>query len=153
MKYALRLSVHMLMGGMLFSVLLGRLSLTGFLFGAALGFVLCLFLFPFYRQDTDAARIPFFPYCAYTASRIFLSSLTMLRWILSSRPLQASVRKEPACVGDRERIIVSDCITLTPGTITLEESASEYTILCMNDDGGDHSRCFEERLSAKGGKT
>ena len=31
MKYALRLSVHMLMGGMLFSVLLGRLSLTGFL--------------------------------------------------------------------------------------------------------------------------
>ena len=39
MKYALRLSVHMLMGGMLFSVLLGRLSLTGFLFGAALGFV------------------------------------------------------------------------------------------------------------------
>ena len=55
MKYALRLSVHMLMGGMLFSVLLGRLSLTGFLFGAALGFVLCLFLFPFYRQDTDAA--------------------------------------------------------------------------------------------------
>ena len=75
MKYALRLSVHMLMGGMLFSVLLGRLSLTGFLFGAALGFVLCLFLFPFYRQDTDAARIPFFPYCAYTASRIFLSLL------------------------------------------------------------------------------
>lgn len=47
MKYALRLSVHMLMGGMLFSVLLGRLSLTGFLFGAALGFVLCLFLFRF----------------------------------------------------------------------------------------------------------
>lgn len=77
----------------------------------------------------------------------------MLRWILSSRPLQASVRKEPACVGDRQRIIVSDCITLTPGTITLEESASEYTILCMNDDGGDHSRCFEERLSGKGGKT
>ena len=71
----------------------------------------------------------------------------------SSRPLQASVRKEPACVGDRQRIIVSDCITLTPGTITLEESASEYTILCMNDDGGDHSRCFEERLSGKGGKT
>lgn len=117
------------------------------------GFVLCLFLFPFYRQDTDAARIPFFPYCAYTASRIFLSSLTMLRWILSSRPLRASVRKEPACVGDRQRIIVSDCITLTPGTITLEESASEYTILCMNDDGGDHSRCFEERLTGKGGKT
>lgn len=77
----------------------------------------------------------------------------MLRWILSSRPLRASVRKEPACVGDRQRIIVSDCITLTPGTITLEESASEYTILCMNDDGGDHSHCFEERLSAKGGKT
>lgn len=68
-------------------------------------------------------------------------------------PLRASVRKEPACVGDRQRIIVSDCITLTPGTITLEESASEYTILCMNDDGGDHSRCFEERLTGKGGKT
>lgn len=153
MKYALRLSVHMLMGGMLFSVLLGRLSLTGFLFGAALGFVLCLFLFSFYRQDADDRRIPFFPYCAYVASRIFLSSLTMIRWILSSRPLQASVRKEPACAGGRDRIIVSDSVTLTPGTIALEESASEYTILCMNDDGGDHSHCFEERLSGEGGNT
>lgn len=153
MKYAVRLSVHMLMGGVLFSVLLGRLSLTGFLFGAALGFVLCLFLYSFYRQDADDTRIPFFPYCAYVASRIFLSSLTMIRWILSSRPLQASVRKEPACAGGRDRIIVSDSITLTPGTIALEESASEYTILCMNDDGGDHSHCFEEHLSGKGGNT
>lgn len=152
MKYALRLSVHMLMGGVLFSVLLGRLSLTGFLFGAALGFVLCLFLFPFYRQDTDGTRIPPFPYCAYVASRVFLSSFTMIRWILSSRPLRASVRKEPACAGGRDRVIVSDSITLTPGTITLEESSSEYTILCMNDDGGDHSHCFEQRLSGKGGK-
>lgn len=150
MRYVLHLSVHILSGSLLFSFMYGSFTPYSLFIGGLSGGLLFLLLFP------SARRIGPFPnpirllrYGLFTARAVLCSTLRMAYCLLTGKPLMVSVHTETPNADEAGRAVVSNSITLTPGTITLDESPSEYVILCMNHDAKPVAAVFENMLHDK----
>lgn len=150
MRYALHLSVHILSGCLLFSFLYGSFVPYSLFIGGLSGGLFFLLLFP------SASRTGPFPnplrllrYGLFTALAVLRSALCMVYSLLAGKTLMVSVHTETPNTDETGRAVVSNSITLTPGTITLDESPSEYVILCMNHDGKPVAAVFENMLRYK----
>lgn len=78
--------------------------------------------------------VKYLHYIAHLIISMAVSSWKMLICALRGRPDHISIVHVRPKAGERARVVVSNSITLTPGTITLEETPDEYTVLCMGDD-------------------
>lgn len=142
-------------GALTFCVLLESWSLSGFLAGMFAGVLLSLIVNP----GQEGRRLPRpglwpFRYFAYLLKSIVLSTLQLIHLILRPAPL-AIARLRPQAMEEWQRVLVANSITLTPGTITLEETAEAYTVLCAQPPDRENPRAnitagFEARLPGKG---
>lgn len=77
--------------------------------------------------------IKYLHYCAHLIGAMAVSSWRMLVCVLKGRPEGVSIVHVRPLAGEKGRVLVSNSVTLTPGTITLEETPEEYIILSMGD--------------------
>lgn len=83
---------------------------------------------------------------------ITLANLAVMRLILTDRDIvipklatfKTPLRTMPA------RVVLADCVTLTPGTITVQLQGDEYLVHCLDEafEKGLVNSAFEQRLLA-----
>lgn len=112
-------------GALILCILLERPSLPGIVLGGTLGMLAGLAA----SGDAPACTRPF-TYAAFVLRAIVRSTLHMLRATLRPGDLPIAVVQLPCHAPEQGRALVSNSITLTPGTITLEVNSARYTVLC-----------------------
>lgn len=115
-----------------------EIALFGVGISAAIYAFCCVFMGYSPKKDWQALKkiVPFCRYVAELFKEIFEANLFVLRFILSSRR-----ENEPALVtfktklkGDALRVMLANCITLTPGTITADVKEDEFTVHCLDKE-------------------
>lgn len=136
----------------------GRLTTEITIFGLLLSFALAYFVRRFVspeltpKKQWEAARkIPsFLRYVWLLVVEIALANLAVLKLILVDKyviePKLATFHTQLKTRA--ARVILADCITLTPGTITVSLEEDEYLIHCLDAsfENGVHNSEFEKRL-------
>lgn len=85
-----------------------------------------------------------------------VSTVRQIKTVLRPNPpVPAILHSKPQTDG-RGRVLVANSVTLTPGTVTLEETEEDYAILCADPPESPEKRsaitsAFEQRLSRKEG--
>lgn len=70
-------------------------------------------------------------YGFYMVREIAVSALKLTAAVFGRRECRAAIRKLPVRLTDGKDVIVSNSITLTPGTVTLEDDGTVYTVLSL----------------------
>ncbi|NLM85335.1 MAG: Na+/H+ antiporter subunit E [Clostridiales bacterium] len=139
----------------------GKLTLEIVLFGLVIAPALAWFVQRFVtpgltnkKQMLMLRQLPgYIRYAWLLIKEITLANFAVMRLILTDSDIvvpkltihHTSLKTTPA------RIILADCITLTPGTITVNLNKDEYLVHCLDEsleDGVFHSE-FEKRLLLK----
>lgn len=82
-------------------------------------------------------RIPLISFIKLVFSliiNIYISTYKILKIVLSDTPIVKVVTLTTQCKNEWHRCLIGNCITLTPGTITLDLNKADYLVLCMNPD-------------------
>lgn len=126
----------------------------GVVIAAALAWFVQRFIAPemsFRRQWLVFKRIPLYlGYIWLLAQEIALANFQVLKLIWSDReivvPKLASFRTR--LTTNSARVVLADCITLTPGTITVHLEDDNYLVHCLDEsmEAGLHGSSFERRL-------
>lgn len=137
----------------------GRYTLEVALFGVAISLALTLFVRRFMlpgwslRKEFSLVRKApaFLRYCWLLVKEITLANEQVLRLILSDRQeVQPKLARFKTRLRSRAaRVALADCITLTPGTITVSLEDDTYVVHCLDDsfEEGLHDSSFEKRLA------
>ena len=103
------------------------------------------------RQWMVFKRIPaYLKYAWLLVTEIVLANFQVMKLIWSDReivvPKLASFKTRLTTTP--ARIVLADCITLTPGTITVHLEDDNYLVHCLDEsmDAGLHDSSFERRL-------
>lgn len=129
----------------------------GIVISAALAWFVRRFITPGFtprKQWLMAGQLPgYLRYAWLLIKEITLANFAVMRMILTDQDVvvpklatfHTKLKTDPA------RIVLADCITLTPGTITVHMEGSEYLVHCLDEsleDGLQNSE-FEKRLLEK----
>ena len=143
-------------GAIVFSILLERLSLGGVATGAAAGLLFAAAV----RPIGKAAVLPLhglslLRYGALLLADMAASTARQMRAVLRPHLFQAAILHLRPAANEQGRVLVANSITLTPGTVTLEENETEYAVLCADPPAQPEARQdvaahFEKRLPKKG---
>lgn len=137
----------------------GRFTVELALFGLAISLALTAFVRRFmlkdwsFRKEVSILRKTpaFLRYCWLLVKEITLANEQVLHLILSNRrevqPKLATFKTK--LVSPVSRVILADCITLTPGTITVSLEDDTYVVHCLDEsfEEGLVDSSFEKRLS------
>ena len=104
------------------------------------------------KQWGIARRSPgYLRYVWLLVKEIVLANFAVMRMILSDRDIvvpklavfKTTLKTRVA------RVVLADCITLTPGTITVHLADDEYLVHCLDEsmEEGLHDSAFERRLA------
>lgn len=103
------------------------------------------------RQWMVFKRIPaYLKYAWLLVTEIVLANFQVMKLILSDReivvPKLASFKTRLTTAS--ARVVLADCITLTPGTITVHLEDDNYLVHCLDEsmEAGLHDSSFERRL-------
>lgn len=136
----------------------GRFTVEVTLFGVAISFGLALFVRKYVLRGLSMKKelqilqkTPLFlRYVWLLIKEIVLANKAVLKLILSSRfqvqpklaVFQSSLKKRSS------RVTLADCITLTPGTITVSLEKNSYVVHCLDEsfEDGLENSSFEQRL-------
>lgn len=136
----------------------GRLTWEIAAFGAAISSALAWFVGRFVAPDMTlrkqwalAKRLPLYlRYIWLLIMEIVLASFAVMKLILSDRNIVQPklVSFESKLSTRAARVVMADCITLTPGTITVHLHGNEFLVHCLDEDfePGLIDSSFEERL-------
>ena len=130
----IRAGICALIGGMVFSILLESWELWGFLSGAGAGALFAAsshFVGGHGSVFLRPAKI--FPYLWSLVKQMILSSIGLIRLILRGGEMKVSILREIPSVGERGRVLVANSVTLTPGSVTLEETKEDYIFLLASE--------------------
>ena len=129
----------------------------GIVISAALAWFVQRFITPGFtlrKQWTIAGQIPgYLRYVWLLIKEITLANVAVMRLILTDRdvvvPKLISFKTELKT--KTARVVLADCITLTPGTITVSLRGDEYLVHCLDESMEDGLRNseFEKRLLNK----
>ncbi len=152
MKFLVSILFRACAGSIIICVLMESVTLLGVVCGGSAG----LFFSFFAHRIQDRGHRNFwggwaFRYYALLFRDILSSTFGVVRSIFYKNQPTISIYENTAHVGERGKVLVANSITLTPGTITLEEREDHYTILSLNlldgeDDGRQISETFEMRI-------
>ncbi len=138
-------------GSIIICVLMEAVTVLGVVCGGIAG----LFFSFFAHRIQDRGHRNFwgfwaFRYYVLLFRDIISSTFAVIRSIFYKKQPTISIYKNTAHVGERGKVLVANSITLTPGTITLEERDDHYTILSLNhSDGEDNSRHISETFETR----
>ena len=136
----------------------GRFTWELVAFGVVIAVVLSWFTQKFVAPDLTlrkqwgvAKRLPgYLRFAWLLVKEIVLANFAVMRMILSDRDIvvpklavfKTALKTKPA------RVVLADCITLTPGTITVHLADGEYLMHCLDEslEEGLHDSAFERRL-------
>lgn len=103
------------------------------------------------KQWGIAKRLPgYLRYVWLLVKEITLANVAVMKLILTDQvevvPKLATFRTELKTLA--ARVVLADCITLTPGTITVHLADDEYLVHCLDEsmEDGLHDSAFERRL-------
>ena len=139
----------------------GKLTWELVAFGAVISAALAWFVrrfitpgFTLRNQWNMAGQIPgYLRYIWLLIKEITLANVAVMRLILTDRDLvvpKLAILKTKLET-KTARVILADCITLTPGTITVSLQGNEYLVHCLDESMEDGLRNseFEKRLLNK----
>lgn len=129
----------------------------GIVISAALAWFVQRFITPGFnlkKQWTIAGQIPgYLRYIWLLIKEITLANVAVMRLILTDRDVVVPklVSFKTKLKTKTARVVLADCITLTPGTITVSLREDEYLVHCLDEsmEDGLHSSEFEKRLLNK----
>lgn len=139
----------------------GKLTWELVAFGAVISVALAWFVqrfitpgFTLRSQWNIAGQIPAYAsYFWFLVKEIVIANITVMRMILTDQEVvvpklavfQTKLRTKTA------RVVLADCITLTPGTITVHLQGDEYLVHCLDEslEEGLLNSEFEKRLLSK----
>lgn len=145
----------------LWMVFNGKLTLELVIIGAAISILLAWFVqvfvspgFTLKKQLVMAKQFPGYVSFAWLlVIEIILANFAVMRMILTDRDIvvpklanfKTKLKTTPA------RVILADCITLTPGTITVQLKDDEYLVHCLDEslESGLVDSAFEKRMLIK----
>lgn len=141
------------MGILVFCVLTGRLNgfsvCMGALAGMGAGWYLCRLKRPGLFRPRRIFR-----YGLFMIREILTSAVRLTAAVFQRKSLRPRISRIPVHLPQGGDIIVSNSITLTPGTVTLEEDGREYTVLYLEKDSEEQIRGgveqMERRLEVRG---
>lgn len=129
----------------LWLILNGQVTVEICLFGivVVLGvFLFCVKVMGYNPRGEGRMILRLGGYLYYTAIliwEILLANLHVMRIIMTPRP-----HYEPAIVRIRvplktelSRVFLANSITLTPGTVTIDQQGDDFVVLCLDKTGGD----------------
>ncbi len=148
-KFFIHLLIQSLVCSILFCVLLEQIHLFGFIYGTASGLMFSFLVSHIQGSPSSSLRgAMYIQYYPLLLGDMAKSTACIVRSIFSKTPPPLSILHEPSNKCEFEKVLVSNSITLTPGTITLEEDDSGYTILQLSSPNADTivSSVFENRL-------
>ncbi len=118
-------------GAIIFSILLERLTIAGIIAGVCCGWLFQIVIRPVGNASTKPLRgMWLIRYAMLLLRDMATSTLRQARAVLFHAQHPPTIVHLPPHAAERGRVLVANSITLTPGTITLEETAQEYVILC-----------------------
>lgn len=139
-------------GAIVFSILLSKLTLGGLLTGAFSGLLFAAVIRPVGSSGTKPYRgLWLLRYGALLLRDMVIATAQQMRAVLRRVPTEPAILHLTPTAAERGRVLVANSITLTPGTVTLEETEDEYAILCAEPPNGSEARravagSFEARL-------
>ncbi len=134
MKYVIRIIFRSLICSLVFCVLLGKVSFLGIFCGIFASLVFSYLVSHIQDNDTPHFRgVWSFRYYFLLFRDMVTATFKVSRSIFSKTLPSISILHEPASVNDSGKVLVSNSITLTPGTVTLEENDDGYTILHLQE--------------------
>lgn len=149
---------------MLWLIFNGKLTWELVMIGAAISIFLAWFVqvfvapgFTLKKQLVMARQFPGYVSFAWLlVIEIIMANFAVMRMILTDRDIvvprlatfKTKLKTTPA------RVILADCITLTPGTITVQLSEDEYLVHCLDKslESGLLDSAFEKRMLIKESK-
>lgn len=133
------LCLYGLTGILVFCVLTGRLNgfsvCMGALAGMGAGWFLCRVKGPGNFRPRRIWR-----YGLFMIGEILKSAVRLVAAVFQRDSLRPRISRVPVQLSEGGDIIVSNSITLTPGTVTLEEDGTEYTVLSLQKDSEEQIR-------------
>lgn len=118
-------------GAIIFSILLERLSPAGVVTGIGAGLLFSSVIGPAGPVTGGLSHwLRLLRYCFLLLVDMAVATVRQIRAVLCRRPPRPTVLHLRPHVDARGRVLVANSVTLTPGTITLEETAEEYVVLC-----------------------
>ncbi len=139
----------------IFCVLLESIQLFNIFFGGVSGLMFSAFSHRIQREKHhDFWGIWSIPYYLLLFKDMITSTLQVARGIFFKTPPTISILHMETHTSERGKVLVSNSITLTPGTITLEERDSSYTILHMDVSQSQENKqqlanAFENRIKER----
>lgn len=139
----------------------GKLTWELVAFGAVISVALAWFVQRFItpgltlrNQWNIAGQIPgYASYFWLLIKEITLANFAVMRLILSDQDVVVPklVTFQTKLKTKAARVVLADCITLTPGTITVHLQGDEYLVHCLDEslEDGLFNSEFEKRLLAK----
>lgn len=139
----------------------GKLTWELVAFGAVISTALAWFVqrfitpgFTLRNQRNIAGQIPgYLRYVWLLIKEITLANFAVMRLILTDQVVVVPklVNFQTKLKTNTARVVLADCITLTPGTITVLMQGDEYLVHCLDEklEGGLLDSEFEKRLLAK----
>jgi multicomponent Na+:H+ antiporter subunit E len=134
-----------------------ELAAFGLVISTALAWFVQRFITPGFtlrKQWNIAGQIPgYLRYVWLLIKEITLANIAVMRLILTDRDIVVPkmVTLKTRLKSKSARVILADCITLTPGTITVHLHDDEYLVHCLDESMEDGLRNseFEKRLLNK----
>ncbi|NLC32763.1 MAG: Na+/H+ antiporter subunit E [Clostridiales bacterium] len=134
-----------------------ELAAFGLVISTALAWFIQRFITPKFtlrNQWKIAAQVPgYLRYVWLLIKEITLANFAVMRLILTDRDVVVPklVTLNTKLKTNTARIVLADCITLTPGTITVHLEENEYLVHCLDEsmEEGLRSSEFEKRLLNK----
>ncbi|MFI3211920.1 MAG: Na+/H+ antiporter subunit E [Eubacteriales bacterium] len=142
-------------GAVVFCVLLGKIVLWGIVVGFVSG--MCLDILMAKIQSVGGRVFLekwFLKYYLLLLKDMFVSAIKVCRSVFCKNQPEIMIVRLKTHTGNKGKVLVSNSISLTPGTITLEQEADSYHILYMDltdkkEDMLQTAKVFEKRMEEK----
>ena len=120
----------------------GRVTLEICLFGivvTGLVYAFCVAVLGYHPRNERRGLGRYLQYGATLVWEIVKANVQTMKVILSPKAAYrpAVVRLQVPLEEASSRVLLSNSITLTPGTVTIRQQEEEFLVLCLDKDGGE----------------
>ena len=118
-----------------------EICIFGVLISAALFYFMCRYMEYSLKKELLLFRLVplFIRYFGVLVKEIVKANVQTMKVILSPKAAYrpAVVRLQVPLEEASSRVLLSNSITLTPGTVTIRQQEEEFLVLCLDKDGGE----------------